>query len=264
MAAYEAEKLEMAARQKAKKKGEWLSDYVSDHDVRDYQRFDQDNVYYDEMLHFVRDQIAAHNRLVLVLQGLFDRSPVLHPHPPVRLWDPEGFTAAIALVFDHDRALTAGEAPDFEAYRARLNASLTVGSLTVGQQVVWLEREAKRENERQARDYRIRNKSDYKRYKPYGDPGPGTLARVVSLTKTDGVFKWFRERKRSTWRDENISCTITVPRVALLNVSAYTLGDFRQFFDDPRTRADYLQWAPLLLEAEEYFAGNRKPIARTE
>lgn len=42
-----------------------------------------------------------------------------------------------------------------------------------------------------------------------------------------------------------------------MNIDAYTSGDFRLFFNDPRTRADYLQWAPLLLEAEEYHAGNR-------
>ena len=34
-------------------------------------------------------------------------------------------------------------------------------------------------------------------------------------------------------------------------------GDFKQFFADPRTRADYLEWAAYLLEAEEYHAGNR-------
>lgn len=43
----------------------------------------------------------------------------------------------------------------------------------------------------------------------------------------------------------------------LLNVSAYTPGDFKQFFADPRTRAEYLKWAPLLLAAEEFHAGNR-------
>jgi len=41
-------------------------------------------------------------------------------------------------------------------------------------------------------------------------------------------------------------------------VSAYKPGDFRTFFADPRTRAEYLRWAPLLLEAEEYHAGNRE------
>jgi hypothetical protein len=46
-----------------------------------------------------------------------------------------------------------------------------------------------------------------------------------------------------------------VPANALLNISAYTPGDFKQFFADPRTRAEYLQWAPLLLTAEDWHSG---------
>jgi hypothetical protein len=44
----------------------------------------------------------------------------------------------------------------------------------------------------------------------------------------------------------------------LAEFHAYKPGDFHQFFDDPRTHADYLEWAPFLLAAEEYHAGNRK------
>ena len=44
----------------------------------------------------------------------------------------------------------------------------------------------------------------------------------------------------------------------LFNVSAYKPGDFHMFFDDPRTREEYLEWAPLLLSAEEYHAGRMK------
>ena len=52
--------------------------------------------------------------------------------------------------------------------------------------------------------------------------------------------------------------TIKVSVETLFNVSAYQPGDFRWFFEDPRTRAQYLKWAPTLLTAEEYHAGNRK------
>jgi len=39
---------------------------------------------------------------------------------------------------------------------------------------------------------------------------------------------------------------------SLLNVDAYVPGDYRQFYLDPRTRQQYLQWAPLLLAAEDF------------
>ena len=42
------------------------------------------------------------------------------------------------------------------------------------------------------------------------------------------------------------------------SVDAYKPGDFKISFNDPRTRADYVKWAPFLLAAEDYHAGKRK------
>ena len=33
------------------------------------------------------------------------------------------------------------------------------------------------------------------------------------------------------------------------------MDDYKQFYNDPRTRAKYIKWAPLLIAAEEYHAG---------
>ena len=193
-----------------------------------------------------------------MLQGLLDRSPVLHPHPPWQLWTPEGFGSALELVYDASRALVAGEAPDFEAYRTRLNASLVAGSITVGQDPLWLAIERQKEYDRHAHQ---RGSGQYylTHWHPDGNPGPGTLAQVAHHARRTSqcTFAWLRERQTEP-RGEPIRTTFTCPDDQLLNVSAYTPGDFRIFFDDPRTREEYLQWAPLLLEAEEYHAGNRE------
>ncbi len=223
-----------------------------------YVLYSPDSVYYDDATKHLNDELARHNRLVTVLQGLLDRSEVLHPHPAWRLWTMEGFTAGLNLVYDGARALTDGDAPDFEAYRARLNASITVGTITVGQEVVWEKREADRYNEKHSRDLL------YKRYRPHGDPGPGTLARVAEFKPRAKVcvYRWTKEGEKwdrwsgyvPTVAQKNVQAKLT----QLLNVEAYTPGDFHQFFDDPRTRAEYLQWAPLMLVAEDYHAGKRK------
>lgn len=229
---------------------------------KDYDVFDSSNVLYDDILKNVQKKMNEHNRLVLVLQGLLDRSPVLHPHPPWSLWDPNGFTAALELIYDSSRVLTSGDAPDFEAYRKKCNETLAVGSVTIGQRRQWGAIEAKREMERRANDHRIRN--DYheiEEYYPYGNPGPGMFARVEKLTKSrKATFTWDRERTRDNWNDEDklIRCSFVADADRLFNVDAYKPGDFKIFFEDPRTREDYLRWAPLLLEAEEYHAGNRK------
>ena len=232
-------------------------------DSRGYHPFTRESVHFDDIRKHVEDEMKKHNRLVLVLQGLLDRSPVFHPHPPWPVWTEEGFRKAVRLVYDDTRALVAGARPDFEAYRTRCNADLREGSITVGQEEAWEIREAVRENERMDRDYRHK-RSDYRptRYRPYGDPGPGTLARVAkwSPKKKTCTYEWTRERRTSAYSDESrVGCFLSVSASRVLSVEGYKPGDFRQFFSDPRTRADYLEWAPLLLVAEEFCAGNRKP-----
>jgi hypothetical protein len=238
-----------------------------------YFPYSKKSVRYDDVTKDLREDIEEHNRIVYVLQGLLDRSPVLHPHPPWQLWTPEGFESALTLVYDQDRALTTGDKPDFEAYRARLNASLKTGSVTVGQDDFWAQEEAEKENERLSRRsdrYRYSSFREYTHFRPSGNPGPGVVAKVTRMTKDGCSFSWEKAReriKKRRWRsdplpDESpVKCTLTVPKDKLLNIDAYKPGDFKQFFDDPRTRAEYLKWAPYLLEAEEYHAGKREPGA---
>lgn len=246
------------ARKRKKGEHEWIPHHLSC--AERLERWSPESVYHDDIAAHVKQQVDAHNRLVLVLQGLLDRSPVFMPHPPTwQLWTPDGFAAAVELVYDQSRALVAGEAPDFEAYRARLNASLRKGSVTVGQQDAWMEHEAAIHN--RTRSWRDRNHYDVKRYKPYGDPGPGMLARVARVSPQGCTYEWTRGRRDLSrrWRpDTPLPRRFRCPASRVLNVDAYTSGDFKQFYADPRTRADYLQWAPLMLEAEEWHAGNRK------
>lgn len=249
---------------------DWYDNPHGDRDIhlKDYEPFDPSSVYFDDVTKHVTEQVDKYNRIALIVQGLFDRSPVLHPHPPVQLWDVGGFDRAVELVYDASEILAAGEAPDFEAYRARLNASLEVGSVAVGQDDAWEVREGERESTRMDNDWRTKTYYRPKRYRPHGDPGPGILAIVSAWQPRarKATFRWLRERRARLYRrsrygddDSPVSCTIRVPAAELLNVSAYKPGDFIQFFEDPRTRAQYLRWAPLLLAAEEYHAGNLKP-----
>src|SRR6185503_2497735 len=111
--------------------------FEPNYESRRFTKFSPENVYYDEIAARIKSQIDHHNRLVLVLQGLLDRSPVFHPHPPYQLWDGDSFNQAIKLIYDDSRSLVQGDKPDFEAYRAELNASLKVGCVTVGQEDYW-------------------------------------------------------------------------------------------------------------------------------
>jgi len=230
-----------------------------------YEPFNKSSVYYDEIKGTIEKRIKYYNRIALIIQGLFDRSEVLHPHPPVRLWSPEGFAAAVELVYDGSNLLHYGEAPDFEAYRRARNESLKEGSVTVGQDNFWSICEAKKESNRMDRDWRVKGYWRPSQFRPYGNPGPGYLAKIVRWTPRSrkAVFRWTRKRRAPDyWKDQKygdpIPASVEVPDMELFNVSAYKPGDFKRFFADPRTRAQYMKWAPLLLAAEEYHAGNMK------
>jgi hypothetical protein len=230
------------------------------HSMDEYKPFDPSNVYFDDALAEIEAKIKEYNRIAVIIQGLFDRSKVLHPHPPVRVWDPISFEQSVELVYDA-MTLTHGDAPDFEAFRAELNKSLDPNSIVTGQEDFWMRREADRENERQERNWRQdrRGSSNYTRYRPYGDPGPGLLNRMAEWKPRarKAVFRWTAE-SRSWQNDDPVRRAIEVPASELLNVSAYKPGDYKRFFADPRTRRDYLRWAPLMLAAEDYHAGTRK------
>lgn len=221
--------------------------------------FDKSNLYYDDIVESLKDRAEKYNRICMIVQGLFDRSPVFHPHPPVHLWTADGFARAVELVYE-DRRLMDGESPSFKDYVRRCNASLSTGSVTIGQEEVWERREAERENDR-LRGRGLSRERSYQRFRPYGNDGPGYVARVEKWQKRArrAVYAWTRERLGyDAWRrlSPRLQCVLQVDEEHLFNVSAYRPGDYLQFFRDPRTRVDYLRWAPLLMTAEEYHAGN--------
>jgi len=222
--------------------------------------FTPDTVYYDDITEKIASDIQQYNRIALIIQGLLDRSLVLHPHPPYQVWTGEGFVQAIELVYDDSRALNPANMPIFEEYRAGLNESLKKGCMTVGQEDYWERAEAHKENHRY-RSYYDRSDYTHTRYRPHGNPGPGLVAEVTSISKKKGTcsFKWEKERTRvvSRWEDGSptVPTKIAVPRDKLFNVSAYKPGDYKIFFADPRIRLNYLEWAPFMMAAEDYHAG---------
>jgi hypothetical protein len=244
-----------------------LNPHRSDFRPYEWKSFDPDNVYFDEIAETFAKKIKEHNRIALIIQGLYDRSNVLHPHPPVKIWSPEGFAAAITLIYDGEATLDDGDAPDFEAYRQRCNETLGLDSVVIGQELYWEKQEAEKESRRRDNDWR--NTSEYRptTFRPYGNPGPGYMARMAKWESRAkrATFTWNRERRTSNYYEgknfgDPIPTSITVPVHKLFNVSAYQPGDYLQFFQDHRTREQYLKWAPMLLAAEEYHAGRNMGV----
>lgn len=231
-------------------------------DMHDYKPFDSTNVYYDDIMDDMHEQMERFNRVALILQGVLDRSPVLHPHPKAETWKPEGFELIFKLVYDATMVLTYGEAPSFEEYREVVNALSDADSVFIGQDDFWQRKEAIKENNRRDNNWRDRSEYRPERYSPHGNDGPGFTANPAKWHHrvNKATFTWQRERQdwRSDRYGEMVNCNLVVHLDELFNVSGYKPGDYKQFYRDPRTRRDYLKWAPFLLGAEDYYAGLEK------
>lgn len=225
----------------------------------EYELLAPENIYYDDAMRRVRAAALEHNRIAVIVQGLLDRSTCLHPHPPWRIWTPEGFAAGIELVYDVSRALSPGEAPDFEEYRRQLNQGLRTGCHTIGQYGAWSEH-----MERLYGDAAWRHEGRHGR-------GPGKIHRVHRMGRDGSCeFRWTRRRAKAKWIDHpekpgylkavypEIEVRWVCPADRLTCVDAYTPGDFHLFYDDPRVRADYLRWAPILLACEDWHHAQRE------
>lgn len=177
----------------------------------------------------------------------------------VRSGEPAPNEQAIRLIFDSDRALTPGAAPDFELYRAKLNRRIRAGTRTVGQRQVFEAAE-----KRKRAEYSERSRKHWRHVE--GPPHIAAIAKWAPRTEK-ATFEWQRAREvPKPWLSDYVPISFTVESKYLLNVDAYKPGDFRIFYSDPRTRADYLEWAPFLLAAEEFHAGNAtgKPDLRAK
>lgn len=246
----------------------------ADEHLSQYEPWSRDNVYWDDIAKSIKDEMDRFNRIVLVIQGLFDRSVALHPHGQVKLFEEESFRRNVTLVYDDARALVGGKKPNFEAYRDACNKLITPGSITYGQEDFWEMKEAEKYNNDARRSRHGRdNHYEVKRHRPQGNPGPGELAIVSKVGPRTGncLFKWERvreysqysweyyERQKQKMREgQAVPCKLEVPQKFLFNISAYKPGDYKLFFADPRTRGEYLKWAPILLTAENFYAGKAK------
>ena len=218
----------------------------------DWAPLDDSYIQLDDAMTDLQKKRDGHNRLVLILQGLLDRSKVFSPHPPWKLW--EGDTSkALVLHYDTSRALAPSEeAPKFRALQAEANKGLKVGALIAGAQGAFYAAEYKK------REKDVERRGRGAQWNRVENPGPGLIARVtaISRAKRTVTVKW--TARRSYWNgrpDATQQKTLRIPFDEVFCVDGYEPGTMRKFFDDPRTRAEYLKWAPFLMAAEDFAAG---------
>lgn len=225
--------------------------------VYGFMPFDDTNVYADDARAALAAQRDYHNRLVLILQGLLDRSEAFSPHPRWRLWESRDFEAALVLHYDNSRALVPSEeAPKFKALQAELNQRIKVGSVIVGAQYVFDEQmDELRDRQRERRGYASIDTSVY-------GHGPGFVSRVVRVSrdKKTVTVEWSVTKYNYRRNVESVKKrTLAVPVEKVLCLDHYIPGTMKQFFNDTRTRTEYAEWAPFLMAGEDFAAGVLEP-----
>lgn len=237
------------------------SEHISN-DWENYSKVTPESIYYDDAMKEIASANFEHNKIAIIIQGLLDRSTCLHPHPPWRIWTPEGFAAGIELRYDSQMVLVDKPELKWEQYRAQLNKNMGAGSVVVNPWRSWRRYMHAKYGERYNSYARGRDRHD-RWPKKYGD-GPETIDTIQAVRAGKAKFVYERKRSRAVMVPARPGYVKrSYPKITaawwcdlseLTRIDSYTPGDFRMFFDDPRTRAQYLKWAPVLLTAENWHA----------
>lgn len=210
-----------------------------------------DHLDYDEFLLKRMTKIKGYNRILLVLQGLIDRSDVFQPMPVVKLASKEHIGTWLKVVRDEEMVLDSSTVLNWEEYRDQLNKTLKKGKVVVGAygHIQKLMKEDGYGTEYSGRKF------------PWNYTMPPELCEVQSIKRDksavlviwnwgeinghyDDYGRWtcHTDRKRRAW----------IPMNEVLNATDYTVGDYKMFLCNRSTITQYLKWASLLLGAESF------------
>lgn len=217
--------------------------------------------WFDEVARALFESYAQDNKFFFLLQGLLDRSEVFHPIPQISM-QKQINVQLLNFVKDSEDVLPDGEKPDLQKYLNHLKGDFKVGDLLYGHREYWEQKELQAYRQRGYRN------TDAERYHDYmskaQNPGPSTVHKIAKIVKKkDGScdltlqWQWVYDRWDRYYGREDIqksgSFTINSSVEGLYNLSKYNKGDYLKFYLDRRTRIDYLQWAKILLTAENLF-----------
>lgn len=78
---------------------------VTDYFRQGSRKVTREDVEFDDHAKAMRDLMTKYNRIVLLIQGLLDRSEVFHPHLPIMLSDEQSFYRHVKLIRDEEIGL---------------------------------------------------------------------------------------------------------------------------------------------------------------
>jgi hypothetical protein len=235
-----------------------------------------EDIDYDEKVREMDSLLQQYNRIVILIQGLLDRTMIFAPHPKINLCKDSDMIKWIDLVRDEEKGLPCNRVT-FEDYQKQLNSTLTKGKW-IRIDCEWAE--GYKDGEPPDHSYRY---STGCKWGDSANPMP-RLSMVQSINKERTKVKvswpkgenrvgkriWVPSPDRVGWGhykydySSKSMCHEWIDINRVMNVSDYNLGDYRMFLCDRSLQGKYLQWAQYLLPAERFAQQKAKGFDPTD
>ena len=234
-----------------------------------------DHVEFDEHVKKVDRLLKQYNRIVILIQGLLDRSKVFHPHPPINLVQVGQIDEWIRLIRDEEDGLPCNKI-NFDEYKVQLNKTLRVGKS------VYIRYPVTYEKYRNSRTYAYTDPDTHKEVvlprRSWNAKAMPQICKIDAMKRDKsavyvswpqgelscGKRVWVPSTSKPGWGHyEHIYETDRmfhewVPTKFVLNLTDYTQGDYKMFLCDRALKGKYLEWAPFLLTAEDFSRKNKE------
>lgn len=246
---------EILGKQSFKKEHEYWSEddpFPFGERKKRYEEITPDHMDYDEFLLEEIKKIQQYNRIMLIIQGLIDRSSVFDPMPRINIMNLKEATQWINIIRDEE-TLPAPKL-DWEEYRNQLNKSIRKGKMVYAsydkfRYIGWSD---KKKCVFSAHGfYRVRSIKRDRSEIEVTEPE----AYSMNSYESDGWNTYGRYRGGEP-SGRTAHCWI--PMKNIFNVSDYTVGDYKMFLCNRAAQGKYLEWASWLLKAEDFALGKAK------
>lgn len=224
------------------------------------------SIEFDDHVKKVDKLLKQYNRIVILIQGLLDRSMIFHPHPPINLVMPGVLDEWVRLVRDEEMGLPSNKVT-FAGYRDQLNKTLKVGKCVY---IRLPEIHSRKYAGPYYYDEETGKKVDLPRRSWVSNPLP-KVCKVVGIKRDrsavyvswpQGKCSEYHYDKDGKWTNKTDRlCHQWIPFKYCLNITDYHLGEYKMFLCDRALKGQYLEWAPFLLTAEDWARERAKGIS---
>ena len=235
--------------------------------VQEVEMITPESVKFDDHVAQVDALLKQYNRIVILIQGLLDRSHVFHPHPPIKLTIPGVLDQWIRLIRDEEDGLPSNKVT-FEEYQKQINSTLRKGK--------WVYVDSKYNEKYKNGETPYRDSSSRYRQPPrrgWAVNGMPDICQVDSMKRDGSAVRvswpwgqrskpkegaWVPNPKRpgyghyETIYETDRMCHEWIPVNRVMNVSDYNAGDYKMFLCDHALKGKYLEWTQYLLIAEDW------------